>query len=323
MTSPNPNDPYGVQPPVFSSASSAPPPGQPHPAQPQPGQPQPSQWGYAPQPGHAGYAPQPGQAGYAAPGQAGYATPGPSNSYATMQTPEGASGAPVEIGGGLGATFRWAWNVFAGNIAAFLVPAVIYAVLFAIGLTISFVIYFIAMGAVIVPASSKGEEPSPVLLTIVLILTGLLMVLIPAVLSAAWAAGAANAAAVAARGGRPTIGQGMFSAKALLTSLVLGVIIFITTIFPLPVIGGWISALFLSLVMPVVMLENVGLIEGIKRSCRLTLDNIGVVLLGALLSAVILYMVSMLMVTMVVVVPAQILVQFALYMVVTGRERAI
>lgn len=347
MTSPNQNDPYAMQQPSYPGASNAP--QQPAAAaeqaasagqQPQPAYSAPSAPGapqsagypnsattvsanHAGQPGAAG---QPGdsQWGYATqPGQAPYAAPTASNQYATMQTPAGLPSTPIEIGGGLGAIFRWTWNVFARNWVAFLVPGLIYGVIFAIALTVGMFIYFGGIMALTIPAANNGTDPSIAGIFGVMMLAMLVMGVIPAIVGLAWASGAANAAAIAARGGTPTFGQGMFSGKALLMGLVIGVIVFITAFIPIPVIGAWITGFFLTLAIPVMMLEDLGIVDSIKRSFRLTMDNIGIVLLGALLGGVIISAISMFMITVVITVPLQVLLQFAIYMVVTRRERAV
>lgn len=251
-------------------------------------------------------APQGGPAGYAAP---------------TGAPQPGAPGTPPpdwDIGADLSAVAKWTWAAFSRNLAAFLVPGIVYGVI-VIGIAITMAVaMFAGMISTMSTTTSDPESiPSPVGMLLGL---GAYVLLIPVVLIVGilWSSGANRAAAIIRDGGRPTIGQGFVgSGRVVATSLVCQVTIVVGTM--LCYAPGIIASVVLAFAIPAAA-AGASMGDAIRRSYELARDNLALTIVAMLLLGVAVGVLGMLVVTYVLLPSLSALLMTAVYERASRRE---
>ena len=261
---PPPPPPRGYPPPPPPRGYPPPPPGAYPPPQ-QGGYPPPQQGGYPPQPG--GYPPP--QQGYP-PAQPGY--------------PPAQPGAPAL---NVGEAFSWAWNKFSKNVAAIIVPTLVYAVIAGV---LFGIVYGIAMalapdadyesydGGFSYSASLGGASLA------VLALGGLALLVVAGAIQSAYLAGLLDIA-----NGQPVTVGSFFKPRNVGSVVIAAVIVGILTAIGnfLCVIPGLIVGILTIFTTVAIVDRNLKPIDGIKASFELAKANFVQVLLTWLLVIVI------------------------------------
>ncbi len=256
-----------------------PPPPRGYPPPPPGAYPPPQQGGYPPQPG--GYPPQPG--GYP-PQPGGY--PPPQQGYPPAQPgyPPAQPGAPAL---NVGEAFSWAWNKFSKNVAAILVPTLVYAVI--VGVLFG-IVYGIAMalapdadyesydGGFSYSASLGAASLA------VLVLGGLVLLVVVGAIQSAYLAGLLDIA-----NGQPVTAGSFFKPRNVGSVVIAAVIVGILTAIGnfLCVIPGLIVGILTIFTTVAIVDRNLKPIDGIKASFELAKANFVPVLLTWLLVNVI------------------------------------
>lgn len=244
-------------------------------------------------------------------------TPAGANSQAASGVPGGAQGDPVpagepapgtDIGNDLGKGLQWALKAFAKNLAAFLVPALVWTV-------VSILAFGLYMGGIVssVP-SSPYEDASMSPASILMLIAAALLAILA---GAGWSSGAMNAAGIVARGEKPTIGQGLFSVKVIITNIATGLICLIG--YMLCYVPGLVASVLLWAAPAATVVDQVGVGGAIGKSIEVNKKNIGLAILTYLVMGLIVTVLSMTVLGLIVAMPFAALFTTAMYMRMTGR----
>jgi hypothetical protein len=245
-----------------------------------------------------------GSAPYGAPSGA----PGPIPAAAPTPPPG------TDLGTDLKESLNWGWKAFSRNVAAFLVPGVVYTVAMFVLVSAVVIIAMVIGFGVIAGASSADPDYigaaglGGMLVIYIGVFASIPLAMIPSIL---WQSGTGRAVGIVRDGGRPTIkdafiGPGRLMLTALLYALLVGVGM---VLFYVP---GLIMAVLGFLALPAAI-NGARPIDAIKESVALVRANLGTVIVVYLVTSLIVSMASMFVVTIVVAVPLMTMVQVALY----------
>jgi uncharacterized membrane protein len=251
-----------------------------------------------------GPAPQPGQ------------VPGGAQSFGAPQPP-GTPAPGSDLGSDLGAALRWMWQAFARNVAAFLVPAIVWTVVIAALATGAAVIGLVVFFGMVDGTTGPYENPplGPLLVMIVIVLVG---VLLGAVVSLLWQTGAARAADTVRGGGRPRTGASFAGGgRLLLTALLIALMVLVGTL--LAYLPGIAVSIFTFFALPAAA-RGAGPVEAIKESFSLVKNNFATTIVAYLILMAGSTVLGFLVVGTVLLIPLLMLFQFGLYERLNGRD---
>jgi uncharacterized membrane protein len=266
-----PPPPPGNYPPPPQGGYPPPPGGYPPPRQ--GGYPPPRQGGYPPPP-QGGYPPPP-QGGYPPPPQGRYPPPGgypPSGGY-----PRPAPAFSV------GEAFSWAWGKFSQNVAALIVPTLVYGVIVGVLYGIVYGLTFALAPDTVSSYDSYGGGSFGVASVAVLVLGGIVLLVVVAAIQSAYLAGVLDIA----NGQQVSIGS--FFKPRMVGSVILATVIIgiASVIGSFCFILGIVISIFTLFATVAIVDRNLSPIDGIKASIDITKANFVQVLLTWLVAGAI------------------------------------
>jgi hypothetical protein len=262
--------------------------------------------------------PQGQQAPYGQPGQPDQ--PGQQFPAGQQAQPSGATGpAPgTDLATDLGASISWMWSAFARNVAAFLVPAIVWSVAVLVIIGAATGIGIAVMVGMMQDAPASDEVPAGAIFAVY----GIILAALPfaGIVSILWQSGAARAAETVRTGGRPSLGSSFVGAgRVVLTALLVGIMVAIGMI--LLYIPGLILAVLSFYAIPAAA-RGASPAAAIKESFALVRGHLGITVLAYVIFMAASSLAGMLVVGSVLLVPLLVLFQFGLYERVSGRALA-
>lgn len=209
------------------------------------------------------------------------------------------------------------WSAFARNLAAFLVPAIVWSVIVFVIVGIAVIIGVVVMFGMMDDVSSYADEPPAGAL---LAMYGITLASVPfaGIASLLWQSGAARAAQTVRTGGRPALGASFVGpVRVILTALLVGIMVGIGTL--VLVIPGLILAVLSFYALPAAA-RGASPLEAITESFSLAKNNLGLTVVAYLIVMVASSIAGTIVVGSIVLVPLLVLFQFALHERVNGRE---
>lgn len=314
----------GYPPPPQGGYPPPPPPGRGYPPPPQGGFP-PPQGGFPPPPPPGGYPPPP-------PPQGGYPPPPPPQGGYAPPPPFGAQypGAPGYPGAGqysVGDAFSWAWNKFSKNVAALIVPTLVYVLIVA---AVAGIFFGLAMA--LAPeqvtaydsyengfsySTSASLGPASIAM---IILGYIALLVVGAAISSAYIGGVLDIA-----NGRPVTIGSFFKPRLIgpyiVVSLLVGILTAIGSLAC--IIPGLIVAIFLMFAHIALLDRNLSAIDAMKASVELVKANFGPAFLAWLVSIVIVFVGELACgVGVLVAIPVALLFQVYTYRRLSGGQVA-
>ncbi|MFC0675952.1 hypothetical protein [Brachybacterium hainanense] len=226
----------------------------------------------------------------------------------------------TSLGDDIGAGFGFAWNTLRTNVAAILVPGVVYGVLMMVivGIAIFSMIGIMVAGMSSIDGTgdADGAVAAGAMLGAYAAFFGILLLMVP--VNLLWASGAYRVGGSVLELRKPTVGQGFVGpGRVILTLLLVSVGVLVgSVLFYIP---GLLFALF-SIFAPAAAARGASPMDAIKESFRLVKDNIGAAIVGYLVLMAISYVGGMLVVTLVVSIPLGFLFTLGLYERLSRRE---
>lgn len=235
--------------------------------------------------------------------------------------PQGAAGAPgptpgTDLGADLGAGLRFAGTGLLRGAAALLGVGALYAVAMLVVLGVGFALTLFLSIAMVETSSSAGGDPSFGQMIVIFALC-FVLVLVTGVVGALWQAGAAQAGGILAGGERPTFRQGLIGPGRVVTTAVLVLVIVMigSVLLYLP---GIIAAVLLFYAIPAA-LRGASPGQALRESVSTATSNLGVTIVGFLITMVASSIGGTLVVGFIAVIPFTVLLQIGLYERVNGR----
>ena len=235
--------------------------------------------------------------------------------------PQGAAGAPgptpgTDLGADLGAGLRFAGTGLLRGAAALLGVGALYAVAMLVVLGVGFALTLFLSIAMVETSSSAGGDPSFGQMIVIFALC-FVLVLVTGVVGALWQAGAAQAGGILAGGERPTFRQGLIGPGRVVTTAVLVLVIVMigSVLLYLP---GIIAAVLLFYAIPAA-LRGASPGQALRESVSTATSNLGVTIVGFLITMVAFSIGGTLVVGFIAVIPFTVLLQIGLYERVNGR----
>lgn len=262
------------------------------------------------QPGQQDQPAQPGQQGRQdQPGQQFPAGPQSQSAGATGPAPG------TDLGADLGASVSWMWSAFARNVAAFLVPAIVWSVAVLVIVGIATGIGIAVMFGMMQDSPASDEVPAGAIFA----LYGIVLAALPfaGIVSILWQSGAARAAETVRSGERPSLGSSFVGAgRVVLTALLVGIMVAIGMI--LLYIPGLILAVLSFYAIPAAA-RGASPGAAIKESFALVRGHPGITILAYVIFMAASSIAGMIVIGSVLLVPLLVLFQFGLYERVSGR----
>ncbi|UEJ82143.1 hypothetical protein Bra3105_15050 [Brachybacterium halotolerans subsp. kimchii] len=282
---------------------------------PQQAQGSPAQYGQASpygQPGQQDPQGQPGQPGTQdQPGQQFPA--GPQTQPAAASDP-----APgTDLGSDLGSSVSWMWSAFARNVAAFLVPAIIWSVAVFVIVGVAVTIAIIVMFGMMQDAPTSSDE---VPVGAMVALYGITLASVPFawIIALLWQSGAVRAAETVRTGGRPVLGRSFVGpGRVILTALLVGIMVGIGTL--ILVIPGLVLGVFSFYALPAAA-RGASPVQAIKESFSLVKNNFGLTVLAYVITMAASSIAGSIVIGSILLLPLLVLFQFGLYERVNGRR---
>lgn len=235
--------------------------------------------------------------------------------------PQGTAGAPgpapgTDLGADLGAGLRFAGTGLLRGAAALLGVGAIYAVAMLVVLGVGFALTLFLSIAMVETSSSAGGDPSFGQMIVIFALC-FVLVLVTGVVGALWQAGAAQAGGILAGGERPSFRQGLTGPGRVVTTAVLVLVIVMigSVLLYLP---GIIAAVLLFYAIPAA-LRGASPGQALRESVATATSNLGVTIVGFLITMVASSIGGTLVVGFIAVIPFTVLLQIGLYERVNGR----
>lgn len=235
--------------------------------------------------------------------------------------PQGTAGAPgptpgTDLGADLGAGLRFAGTGLLRGAAALLGVGALYAVAMLVVVGVGFALTLFLSIAMVETSSSAGGDPSFGQMIVIFALC-FVLVLITGVVGALWQAGAAQAGGILAGGERPSFRQGLIGPGRVVTTAVLVLVIVMigSVLLYLP---GIIAAVLLFYAIPAA-LRGASPGQALRESVATATSNLGVTIVGFLITMVASSIGGTLVVGFIAVIPFTVLLQIGLYERVNGR----
>ncbi len=235
--------------------------------------------------------------------------------------PQGTAGAPgptpgTDLGADLGAGLRFAGTGLLRGAAALLGVGALYAVAMLVVVGVGFALTLFLSIAMVETSSSAGGDPSFGQMIVILALC-FVLVLVAGVVGALWQAGAAQAGGILAGGERPSFRQGLIGPGRVVTTAVLVLVIVMigSVLLYLP---GIIAAVLLFYAIPAA-LRGASPGQALRESVATATSNLGVTIVGFLITMVASSIGGTLVVGFIAVIPFTVLLQIGLYERVNGR----
>ena len=235
--------------------------------------------------------------------------------------PQGSAGAPgpspgTDLGADLGAGLRFAGTGLLRGAAALLGVGALYAVAMLVVVGVGFALTLFLSIAMVETSSSAGGDPSFGQMIVIFALC-FVLVLVTGVVGALWQAGAAQAGGILAGGERPSFRQGLTGPGRVVTTAVLVLVIVMigSVLLYLP---GIIAAVLLFYAIPAA-LRGASPGQALRESVSTATSNLGVTIVGFLITMVVSSVGGTLVVGSIAVIPFTVLLQIGLYERVNGR----
>lgn len=235
--------------------------------------------------------------------------------------PQGTAGAPgptpgTDLGADLGAGLRFAGTGLLRGAAALLGVGALYAVAMLVVVGVGFALTLFLSIAMVETSSSAGGDPSFGQMIVIFALC-FVLVLVAGVVGALWQAGAAQAGGILAGGERPSFRQGLIGPGRVVTTAVLVLVIVMigSVLLYLP---GIIAAVLLFYAIPAA-LRGASPGQALRESVATATSNLGVTIVGFLITMVASWIGGTLVVGFIAVIPFTVLLQIGLYERVNGR----
>lgn len=235
--------------------------------------------------------------------------------------PQGTAGAPgptpgTDLGADLGAGLRFAGTGLLRGAAALLGVGALYAVAMLVVVGVGFALTLFLSIAMVETSSSAGGDPSFGQMIVIFALC-FVLVLVAGVVGALWQAGAAQAGGILAGGERPSFRQGLIGPGRVVTTAVLVLVIVMigSVLLYLP---GIIAAVLLFYAIPAA-LRGASPGQALRESVATATSNLGVTIVGFLITMVASSIGGTLVVGFIAVIPFTVLLQIGLYERVNGR----
>ena len=235
--------------------------------------------------------------------------------------PQGSAGAPgpapgTDLGADLGAGLRFAGTGLLRGAAALLGVGALYAVAMLVVVGVGFALTLFLSIAMVETSSSAGGDPSFGQMIVIFALC-FVLVLVAGVVGALWQAGAAQAGGILAGGERPSFRQGLIGPGRVVTTAVLVLVIVMigSVLLYLP---GIIAAVLLFYAIPAA-LRGASPGQALRESVATATSNLGVTIVGFLITMVASSIGGTLVVGFIAVIPFTVLLQIGLYERVNGR----
>ena len=235
--------------------------------------------------------------------------------------PQGSAGAPgpapgTDLGADLGAGLRFAGTGLLRGAAALLGVGALYAVAMLVVVGVGFALTLFLSIAMVETSSSAGGDPSFGQMIVIFALC-FVLVLVAGVVGALWQAGAAQAGGILAGGERPSFRQGLTGPGRVVTTAVLVLVIVMigSVLLYLP---GIIAAVLLFYAIPAA-LRGASPGQALRESVATATSNLGVTIVGFLITMVASSIGGTLVVGFIAVIPFTVLLQIGLYERVNGR----
>lgn len=235
--------------------------------------------------------------------------------------PQGTAGAPgptpgTDLGADLGAGLRFAGTGLLRGAAALLGGGALYAVAMVVVLGVGFALTLFLSIAMVETSSSAGGDPSFGQMIVIFALC-FVLVLVTGVVGALWQAGAAQAGGILAGGERPSFRQGLTGpGRVVITAVLVLVIVMIGSV--LLYLPGIIAAVLLFYAIPAA-LRGASPGQALRESVSTATSNLGVTIVGFLITMVVSSVGGTLVVGFIAVIPFTVLLQIGLYERVNGR----
>ncbi len=272
---PPPPPPPGGYPPPPPPGGNSPPPGQGGPGN----QPPPPPGGYPPPP------PPPSQGGYPPPPPPPTALgnyPQQQPGYGPPPGAPGAPGADLNVGEG----FSWAWNKFTKNAAALIVPALVYGLIMAAILGITYGLAFALAPTATVETTdySYSYEAGFGFMSILVFIIGYILLIVAAgAIQSAYLAGILDIA-----NGQPVTIGSFFKPRnvgsVVLATILIGIV---SGIVACTFVGPLVVALFTMFATVAIVERNLAPVDGIKTSIDIVKNNIGPAIIAYLVATAI------------------------------------
>ncbi|WP_152351627.1 hypothetical protein [Brachybacterium subflavum] len=224
----------------------------------------------------------------------------------------------TDLGADLGASISWMWSAFARNVAAFLVPAIVWSLAVLVIVGVATGIGIAVMVGMMQDSPASDEVPAGAILA----MYGIVLAALPfaGIVSILWQSGAARAAETVRTGERPSLGSSFVGAgRVVLTALLVGIMIAIGMI--LLYIPGLILAVLSFYAIPAAA-RGASPGAAIKESFALVRGHLGITVLAYVIFMAASSIAGMIVVGSVLLVPLLVLFQFGLYERVSGRALA-
>ena len=235
--------------------------------------------------------------------------------------PQGSAAAPgpapgTDLGADLGAGLRFAGTGLLRGAAALLGVGALYAVAMLVVVGVGFALTLFLSIAMVETSSSAGGDPSFGQMIVIFALC-FVLVLVAGVVGALWQAGAAQAGGILAGGERPSFRQGLIGPGRVVTTAVLVLVIVMigSVLLYLP---GIIAAVLLFYAIPAA-LRGASPGQALRESVATATSNLGVTIVGFLITMVASSIGGTLVVGFIAVIPFTVLLQIGLYERVNGR----
>ncbi|GAP80527.1 MULTISPECIES: hypothetical protein [Brachybacterium] len=235
--------------------------------------------------------------------------------------PQGSARAPgpapgTDLGADLGAGLRFAGTGLLRGAAALLGVGALYAVAMLVVVGVGFALTLFLSIAMVETSSSAGGDPSFGQMIVIFALC-FVLVLVAGVVGALWQAGAAQAGGILAGGERPSFRQGLIGSGRVVTTAVLVLVIVMigSVLLYLP---GIIAAVLLFYAIPAA-LRGASPGQALRESVATATSNLGVTIVGFLITMVASSIGGTLVVGFIAVIPFTVLLQIGLYERVNGR----
>lgn len=172
----------------------------------------------------------------------------------------------TDVGNDISKSFSWAWQAFAKNWVALVVPGLIWGALYVILFIALCIGYFASIFALVNAFESSeptGWEAPAIIIVILAVYAIIALIQLPL---AAWMSGAARSAGLVAQGQTPTIGNGIIHWKTFFTYILYVLLSFFSVIIPL--IGPIACMFFFSLAPYLAANRDCGPISAFKDAAN-------------------------------------------------------
>ncbi|PWH07656.1 hypothetical protein DEO23_03260 [Brachybacterium endophyticum] len=232
---------------------------------------------------------------------------------------DGAPAPGTDLGADLGAALRWMWKAFSRNVAAFLVPSIVWSVVSFVIIGLFVGIGFAVFYSAVEGAAGSDETPplGPILGAYAIMFAS---APVAGLVGALWQSGTARGGRTVLEGERPSIGRAFIgSGRLVLTALLVLVLVGVGMV--LLYIPGLIVAVMSFYALPAAA-RGARPVEALKESFALAKQNLGTTIIAYLILMAASSVASFLLVGIFVLIPLQILFQFGLHERLNHREPA-